>query len=59
MKKKKKKIDIDECDLENGGCDSNATCTNTIGNYSCSCNSGYDGDGFICDGKIINIPLFF
>ena len=44
--------DIDECgDGSNGGCDQN--CTNTVGNFSCSCDSGYDlnVNGFLCDGE--------
>ena len=33
-------IDIDECDISNGGCEHN--CTNTIGSFVCSCNDGYN-----------------
>jgi len=29
-------------------CSANANCTNTIGNYTCSCKVGYTGDGIIC-----------
>ena len=36
-------LDIDECLAE--VCDSNAECTNSEGSYSCSCVSGYRGDG--------------
>ena len=25
-------------------------CNNTIGSYNCSCNGGYDGNGFNCTG---------
>lgn len=32
-------IDINECSVNNGGCDH--SCTNVPGSYSCSCNSGY------------------
>ena len=31
-------------------CDENANCTNTVGSYNCSCNHGYEGDGFNCKG---------
>ena len=33
------------CDTENG------TCVNTVGSYTCHCNNGYTGDGFVCIGK--------
>lgn len=32
--------DIDEC-MEDYPCPSNSICVNTIGNYSCSCKSGF------------------
>ena len=32
-------IDIDECEIDNGGCEQN--CENTIGSFHCSCGSGY------------------
>ena len=44
--------DIDECAAA-APCDSNAVCTNTIGNYTCACNGGYEGDGFTCTGKCV------
>ncbi|XP_058211497.1 putative wall-associated receptor kinase-like 16 [Rhododendron vialii] len=38
--------DIDECEDPNlNDCDGNATCINTPGNFSCSCNDHYFGDG--------------
>ncbi|KAF7113045.1 hypothetical protein RHSIM_RhsimUnG0166400 [Rhododendron simsii] len=38
--------DIDECKDSNlNDCDGNATCTNTAGNFTCSCNDRYSGDG--------------
>lgn len=40
--------DIDECALNMGICDSNATCTNSVGAFACTCNSGYSGDGMTC-----------
>ena len=32
-------LDINECATNNGGC--GQVCTNTVGSYSCSCNTGY------------------
>ena len=43
-------LDIDECLSENE-CHVNATCTNTIGTYNCTCEKGYGGDGRNCSGK--------
>ena len=42
------KSDIQECAIDNGGCDH--TCTNVAGSYSCSCNPGYQlqADGKTC-----------
>ena len=43
-------LDINEC-LQNSSCHLNATCNNTDGSYVCICDSGYNGDGFTCNGK--------
>ena len=52
-------LDMNECLLETDECDTNANCTNTEGSYYCTCNQGYDGDGFFCSGiKIINQEEF-
>ena len=41
--------DIDECAVENGGCDLNASCTNNVGAApTCACLEGYEGDGQSC-----------
>ena len=40
--------DINECDNGQNDCDSNAICSNSIGSYSCTCDTGYDGDGIHC-----------
>ena len=42
-------IDVNEC-LSNSTCDADATCNNTEGSYTCTCDSGYSGDGISCDG---------
>ena len=47
---------MDECSgsLDNR-CHRYAKCTNTLGSYDCTCNPGYSGDGFTCEGKLKNI----
>ncbi|EDO39003.1 predicted protein [Nematostella vectensis] len=40
--------DVDEC-VEGNQCHSNATCNNTIGEYTCTCNVGFTGDGYECN----------
>ena len=40
--------DIDECAVDNGGCDVNTQCQNTAGSRECRCNDGYAGDGERC-----------
>lgn len=42
-------LDINECATSNGGCSSDATCTNTSGGRTCVCKSGYSGDGLVCN----------
>ena len=45
-------LDINEC-IPNGGlgpCQQN--CTNTIGSFICSCQSGYTSSGYNCTGMI-------
>ena len=51
-------LDIDECSMNNGGCDQ--MCTNTNGSYVCSCDDGYtlNDDGLTCDGIIMHISSF-
>ena len=46
--------DVDECTntdplRASHTCDGNATCSNTVGGFNCSCNEGYIGDGFACE----------
>ena len=47
--------DINECEDGTNRCDVNAECTNTDGSYTCSCSSGYTGDGMNCAGKHMRI----
>ena len=43
-------IDADECTNGNHDCDANADCTNTVGSFTCTCQSGFTGDGNTCTG---------
>ena len=43
--------DINECETTDS-CGENAVCNNTDGNYTCSCNTGYSGDGRSCMGML-------
>ena len=51
--------DICECKQGNGGCEH--TCTNTVGSYYCTCNTGYQlsNNGKHCHGNKILIRLCF
>lgn len=50
--------DIDECTINNGGCDHN--CTNINGSYYCNCSTGFllDDDHHGCSGLRSIILLF-
>ena len=43
-------VDTDEC-LTESPCHANATCNNTEGSYTCTCDSGYFNDGVSCNGR--------
>ena len=45
-------LDVDECaDPELDNCHADASCSNTVGSFICTCNSGYSGDGITCLGR--------
>ena len=46
--------DINECDIGTDECHDNASCSDTIGSYECTCDIGFTGDGYNCSGKILN-----
>ena len=46
-------IDIDECTSNTSTCSEDATCTNTDGSYTCTCNVGLNGDGVTCSGMCV------
>ncbi|XP_066989619.1 protein kinase C-binding protein NELL2a-like isoform X2 [Macrobrachium rosenbergii] len=41
--------DVDECARGKADCSPHATCKNSLGSYSCSCNPPFQGDGRTCD----------
>ena len=45
-------VDIDECLESVDNCDINySNCSNTIGSFTCTCVSGFSGDGTNCSSK--------
>ena len=53
--------DINECPspgVETHKCVKNATCTDADGSYTCPCDAGFTGDGFVeCTGMIMQYIL--
>ena len=49
--------DINECLLNI--CLDNATCTNTLGSYTCSCVTGFAGNGSQCTGISSRFTAFY
>ena len=45
--------DINECTMGTDNCAPEATCTNTEGSFSCTCNQVYTGSGTSCTGKVL------
>ena len=44
-------LDVDECTVRSHNCHPMATCTDTIGSFTCQCQNGYTGNGQTCTGK--------
>ena len=49
--------DLDECATNTHSCDANAYCNNTIGSHNCTCYSGYNGTGLLCDSEYMTVLL--
>ena len=52
------RIDINECASGLHDCHGSASCTNTVGSFSCSCNNPYTGDGKKCNLVAGKHPTF-
>jgi len=44
-------LDVDEYENGSANCSVDATCTNAVPGFNCTCNPGYQGDGFSCEGN--------
>ena len=51
--------DVDECTSGLHSCHKFASCTNTIGSYSCSCQQHFNGDGKNCQHPVSGEYCFY
>ena len=51
-------IDQDECCVGTF-CHVNASCSDSLGDFNCSCNDGFNGNGTDCESKYDMLNLFF
>ena len=43
--------DVNECGRGTHNCHENATCTDVVGGFNCTCNTGYTGNWTLCVGE--------
>ena len=43
--------DVNECERGTHNCHESATCTDVVGGFNCTCNTGYTGNGTLCMGE--------
>uniref|UniRef100_A0A0G4HQL1 EGF-like domain-containing protein n=1 Tax=Chromera velia CCMP2878 TaxID=1169474 RepID=A0A0G4HQL1_9ALVE len=49
--------ELDECAAGLDNCHSHASCGNTNGSFSCTCNAGWDGDGVVCGIRVPPVDI--
>ena len=53
-------LDINEYDNTGDNiCHENGICTNTNGSFTCHWQSGYTGNGTVCNGNVNYIPIIY
>ena len=45
--------DISMCVENNGGCSADADCAYAYGNVTCTCKTGFTGNGYTCAGNVL------
>eukprot|EP00794_Sanderia_malayensis_P007055 gene7055-7847_t len=50
-------LEIDECATKTHNCSQYASCKNKPGSFTCTCNPGYTGDGYYCEGIVLNYDV--
>ncbi len=49
-------VDVDECAAMVDDCGDHATCSNTLGGFTCACDAGFQGDGHVCTAETPGDP---
>ena len=50
---------MNECTLNLVDCDDQANCTNNPGSFSCACDTGWTGNGTVCQGTPTELTVNF